>query len=282
MSACRALLAGLVMSICAVGAAADTGGAPIAPVLRSDAVRLAAEARMEQLSQIRPETRPLHMVRVPPQVIAGPPPIPVPTRQIYIPDTQWDHIGGADSWTTAALSAIRRHGGGLEEIVPADIETWCPAYATNPPAMRRAFWVGMMSALAYHESRYRPGAVGGGGQWYGLLQVYPPTARQYRCDARTGEELMDPHLNLSCSIRIMARQIPARGTVSQGMLDWGPFHSSSKRDQMAAWTREQDYCRPQLAVMASLRPQARPEPTSVAEALAPAQPRLSTMGRPGG
>lgn len=278
MSACRAILAGLVMCVFAVGAAADAGGAPIEPVLRSDALRLVAAARQARLSEFRPVARPVHMVRLPPRVIAGPPPIPVPTRQIYIPDTQWDHIGGSESWTRAALSAIRRHGGGLEDIVPADIETWCPAYAGNPPAMRRAFWVGMMSALAYHESRYRPQAVGGGGQWYGLLQVYPPTARHYRCDARTGEELMDPHLNLSCSVRIMARQIPARGTVSRGMLDWGPFHSASKRAQMAAWTREQDYCRQQLAVMASLRPQARPDAALVAEALAPVRAQLSTMG----
>lgn len=266
------------MSILAVGAAADTDGAPIAPVLRSDALRLAAEAREARLADLRPVARPVHMVRVPPRVIPGPPPIAVPTRQIYIPDTRWDHVRGSDSWTMAALAAIRRHGGGLDDIVPADIDTWCPAYESNPPAMRRAFWVGMMSALAYHESRYRPRAVGGGGQWYGLLQVYPPTARHYSCDARTGEELKDPHLNLSCSVRIMARQIPARGTVSHGMLDWGPFHSPDKRAQMAAWTREQAYCRPQLAVMASPRPQARPEPTAVAEAMAPARARLSTMG----
>lgn len=278
MSACRAILAGLVMSVFAVGAAAETRGAPIEPVLRSDALRLAAEARRARLSELRPVARPVHMVRVPARVIAGAPPVAVPTRQIYIPETQWDHIGGSDSWTMAALSAIRRHGGGLEDLVPSDIETWCPAYATNPPAMRRAFWVGMMSALAYHESRYRPRAVGGGGQWYGLLQVYPPTARHYRCAARTGEALLDPHLNLSCSVRIMARQIPARGTVSRGMRDWGPFHSASKRAQMAAWTRQQDYCRPQLAVMASLRPHARPVSSAVAAVSAPASARLSTMG----
>ena len=239
---------------------------------------------MEQLSQIRPETRPLHMVRVPPAGDRGGRrrSRSLPGRSTF-PDTQWDHIGGADSWTTAALSAIRRHGGGLEEIVPADIETWCPAYATNPPAMRRAFWVGMMSALAYHESRYRPGAVGGGGQWYGLLQVLSahgaavPLRRAHRrgADGPASEPLvLDPDHGAAD---------PGAGHGEPGHAGLGavPFVLEARPDGgldpgagllPPAASRDGEACGPRR----------RPEPTSVAEALAPAQPRLSTMGRPGG
>ncbi|WP_223877787.1 transglycosylase SLT domain-containing protein [Histidinibacterium aquaticum] len=244
------------------------------PLLRSDAARLAEEAMRAELRDVSPMTRPVWMVRYPPRVIEGAPPVRPPKRDYYFPETRWDHRSGGAEWTHATLAAIRAHGRGLEDRIPADIDSWCPAYRDNPPSMRRAFWVGMMSALAYHESRWRPTAVGGGGQWYGLLQVYPPTARHYGCAARTGDALKDPAANLSCSIRIMARQVPRYGTVSRGMRDWGPFHSASKRAQMAAWTREQEYCRPQLAVMASLRPQARP-----ADPRPELSETLSTMGR---
>ena len=70
--------------------------------------------------------------------------------------------------------------------------------------MRRAFWVGMMSALSKHESTYNTRAVGGGDLWYGLLQIYPDTARRYGCRARKGEALNNPVENLSCAARIMA------------------------------------------------------------------------------
>lgn len=281
MPSCRTLFLGVVLLWAAVGAAAQTQAPPVEPVLRSDAARSVAEARIQRLREMGPPARPVHMVRHAPRVIEGPPPIRPPSRQIYIPETQWDHIPDSDDWVHGSLRALRAHGGPLDDLVPADIDRWCPAYRQNPPPLRRAFWIGLMSALSYHESRYQPRAVGGGGRWFGLLQVWPPTARHFGCDAQSGAALKDPVSNLSCSVRIMAVQVPRYGTVSRGMRDWGPFHSADMRAQMAAWTREQDYCRPQLAVMASLRPRARPEAaTEVASAPSQdsAEGRLSTMG----
>ena len=88
-----------------------------------------------------------------------------------------------------------------------------------------------MSALAKHESTYRPWAVGGGGRWYGLLQILPATARGYKCNARTGQSLKDGAANLSCAVRIMAHTVPRdgvihgyRGRKGQGVTaDWGPM-----------------------------------------------------------
>jgi hypothetical protein len=92
-------------------------------------------------------------------------------RTAIIPDARWDHRAGSQSWTVAAMSALRTHGTRLENTVPRDISTWCPAYESNPPELRRAFWVGLMSALAKHESTYRPRAVGGGNRWFGVMQI---------------------------------------------------------------------------------------------------------------
>lgn len=129
--------------------------------------------------------------------------------------------------------------------VPEDIDYYCPAYATAPTEDREAFWVGLFSALAFHESTWNPKAVGGGGLWYGLVQIDPRSADWFGCDATSGNALKDGAANLSCGIRIAARQVPKRGTVSRGMRDWGPFHYSDKRAEMASFTREQSYCTPQ-------------------------------------
>jgi hypothetical protein len=184
---------------------------------------------------------------------------PVARTEIALPKARWDHRGEAASWSSAALRALSSHASVLPQKVPRDIAEWCPAYPTADTAQRKHFWVGLLSALAKHESTYRPGAVGGGGKWYGLLQILPATARGYNCKARTGTALKDGTANLSCALRIMSVTVPRDGVISHGMrgvaADWGPFHSRRKREDMKAWTRGQAYC---TAIGKSLRPVARP------------------------
>lgn len=163
-----------------------------------------------------------------------------------LPDLRWDHRPEADDWTRATLSALSTHGMVLPMTVPADIDTYCAAYPRASLAERQAFWAGLLSALAKHESTWNPRAVGGGGKWFGLVQIAPATARGYGCAARSGEALKDGEANLSCAVRILAHTVPRDGVVSHGMrgvaADWGPFHSSRKRTDMQAWMREQPYC----------------------------------------
>ena len=187
-------------------------------------------------------------------------------RQDYIPAAVWDSRHDGDDWTRAVLTALSTDAAALQDVIPRDISTWCPTYASNPPERRRAFWVGMMSALARQESTLNPYAMGGGGQWVGLLQIYPPTARQYGCEARTAEALRNPEANLACAARIMAVTVVRDDAVAihdsrwRGVAaDWGPMTSRSKRDVMSAWTRDQDYCRPVTAITLALRPVARPQ-----------------------
>ncbi len=162
------------------------------------------------------------------------------------PPMRWDHHPEAGAWTETAFAALETHGAALSAITPGDIEAWCPAYPEATPEERKAFWAGLVSALAKHESTWNPRAVGGGGRWFGLVQIAPATARGYGCEARSGEALKDGTKNLSCAIRIMARTVPRDGVVSAGMrgvaADWGPFHSSRKREDMRAWVRAQPYC----------------------------------------
>jgi hypothetical protein len=163
------------------------------------------------------------------------------------PPMRWDHKPQAESWTETTFAALETHGAPLPTVTPGDIEAWCPAYPEASQTQRRAFWAGLISTLAKHESTWNPRAVGGGGLWFGLVQIAPATARGYGCEARSGEALKDGTKNLSCAIRIMARTVPRDGVVSAGMrgvaADWGPFHSARKREDMRSWVREQPYCR---------------------------------------
>lgn len=161
---------------------------------------------------------------------------------------RWDHRTEADRWTEATHEALITHGAPLLSVVPGDIDTWCPGYLDHGVEGRIAFWSAMFSALAKHESTWNPNAVGGGGRWFGLVQIAPATARGYGCEARSGAALQDGELNLSCAVRIAAVTVPRDGVVSAGMrglaADWGPFHSSSKRADMIEWVRSQPYCAP--------------------------------------
>jgi hypothetical protein len=258
MKYAKTILGGILAICVGAAAVADTG---VRPVSRNDVVTSKAEAATVLLAGFRVRGRPDYMIRYPAIVSNVAPSVRPLARSAYLPNTRWDHKDGSDLWTRAAMTAIAGHGDGLESLVPRDVDQWCPAYTENGPEKRRAFWVGMMSALAKHESTYNPGAVGGGDLWFGLLQIYPDTARRYGCFARTGEALKDPEDNLSCAARIMnvtvARDnaIAVRDSRWRGIAaDWGPMSNQGKRAEMVAWTNRQSYCQPQT----NKRPEARP------------------------
>jgi len=189
-----------------------------------------------------------------------------PARDGNVPQSRWTHQPGHMVWNRAAVSALKTHGAALVELVPADIADWCPHYPQASDSERRAFWVGFLSALAKHESTYRPDAVGGGGKWYGLLQILPATARGYKCNVGTGEALKNGAANLSCAIRIMAVTVPRDGVIygrgGRGVAaDWGPMRSSAKRADMAGWLRARPYCKTLDATRPASRPAPRPVPT---------------------
>ncbi len=163
-----------------------------------------------------------------------------------MPRLRWSHRAEGTQWTQATMDALATHGAALPATVPGDIAQWCPGYVGASEFERRAFWAGLISSLAWHESTHRPEAVGGGGRWYGLTQILPSTARGYGCSVGTGSALKDGAANLSCAVRIMAQTVRRDGVIARGMrgvaADWGPFHSTKKREDMRAWVAAQPYC----------------------------------------
>ncbi|HIC67271.1 MAG: lytic transglycosylase domain-containing protein [Paracoccus sp. (in: a-proteobacteria)] len=163
------------------------------------------------------------------------------------PPMRWGQRSGADAWTRATLTALDREGVKVLSRVPSDIDAFCPNYAQLGAPGRKAFWAGLLSAVAKHESTYNPKASGGGGKWIGLMQIAPATWRNYNCDGniRNGAD------NMSCAVRIMSRQVARDNAVAndgsgwRGVArDWAPMRNPEKRADIAAWTSSQSYCTP--------------------------------------
>lgn len=251
----RAAALSLVTALsCAAPALADTR-----PVPRGEALTTTGSSMT-----LRPSAATLNSTLAAPSLLApassSRPSLRTRTIVEEMPDLRWDHIQGSSRWTRAAMRALDSHGQRLLDTVPRDIEQWCPAYADGGEWERKAFWAGLLSTLSKHESTYRPTAVGGGGLWYGLVQILPATARGYGCQARTGEALKDGALNMSCAVRILNVTVPRDNVVSRGYrgvaADWGPFHSSRKREDMRRWLVRQPFCN---GLHASMRPVVRPD-----------------------
>ena len=176
-------------------------------------------------------------------------PIEAKAKKVTLPAMRWDAAPGASDWTQNALLQVAEHDAELTHTVPADIDAYCPGYASASKDERRAFWVGIMSATAKYESGFNQAAIGGKGRYVGLMQISVPTAQHYGCDANSTAELKDGAANLSCAVDIIAPHVAADGMVAgkgnRGIArDWGPWSSAKNRAAMAAWTRSQSYCQP--------------------------------------
>ncbi|MDP3197095.1 transglycosylase SLT domain-containing protein [Tabrizicola sp.] len=172
---------------------------------------------------------------------------PEESLSFVAPPMQWDHHPEAEEWTESTLVALSTKDQLLSERVPADIETWCPGYRTASVEERRAFWAGLLSAVAKYESTWNERASGGGGRWIGLMQIDLRSAANYGCEATSVGALKDGEANLECAVEIMSTQVAKDGLVAGGGnrgigRDWAPLRSSEKRSAMAAWTSQQPYC----------------------------------------
>lgn len=163
------------------------------------------------------------------------------------PPMRWGERSGSDDWTRATLAALDREGVAILSKVPGDIENYCPNYPELGQTGRKAFWAGLLSALAKHESTYNPQASGGGGRWLGLMQIAPATWNNYGCDGT----ITNGADNMACAVRIMSRQVARDNAVARDgsggwrgvARDWAPMRSAAKRADIAAWTSSQNYCR---------------------------------------
>jgi hypothetical protein len=101
------------------------------------------------------------------------------------PRLRWDGHPQDMDWTLATMAALRGPGAALVRTVPRDIADWCPGYEAAGPGQRRAFWAGLVSALAWHESTHRGGR---GGRWRALVRAGADLAGDGALSGLPGDE----------------------------------------------------------------------------------------------
>lgn len=198
---------------------------------------------------------------------AAPSPAPVssvptndPSALTALPVAQWDSRPAGRDWTRFALGGVDSLAQALLATVPSDVGAYCPRYAQANPADRRAFWVGLMSALARFESDFDPSVEftepnifdvqGNRVVSRGLLQISRESANGYGCGITNELQLHDPATNLTCAVRIMNRLVARDGVIAstaspwRGMAAyWRPFRGPDRRAAIQQWTSAQTYCR---------------------------------------
>ena len=142
-----------------------------------------------------------------------------------VPDyAAWKTVNKDGSWTAAAENAVQATT--LTNLVPKDIQTFCPAYEGLDAVKRTRFWAGLLSAMAKPESGFKPETkyvepdiVDANKEKVvsrGLLQISIESANQraYACAIKNADDLHKVEVNLNCAARIMRHWVAKDGLVA--------------------------------------------------------------------
>jgi hypothetical protein len=175
----------------------------------------------------------------------------------------WSEKNRDGSWTRITEQAVAQSP--LVKLVPADVQNFCPLYASLAQQQRSKFWVALFSAMAKPESNFKPQSFyqekfkDGKGRPVisrGLLQISHESANQprYACDIKQPHQLHDPKVNLSCGVKIMSKWVQTDGVISQshwskdpkgGARYWSTLRPQrGKVQQIANFTRQLPFCDP--------------------------------------
>lgn len=169
----------------------------------------------------------------------------------FWPNKEWDKI---------AIDAIKKSNG-FTNILPKDMDLYCPNYKNLKKDDQISFYVALMSALAYYESSYNPkesytedfpDANGRPVVSMGLLQLSKESgnSRKYNCGIKDANELYDVTVNINCAVKILSYWIVAdqyigkNGSSNTGFARyWGPFRKPKRFEAMQEKTRGLSICK---------------------------------------
>ncbi len=165
----------------------------------------------------------------------------------------------AAAWTRFTRESVASVGEGLLGESPSDVTSFCPRYEGLDDAGKTSFWVGLVAALARHESNYKPATAfresfsdssGRRVVSRGLLQLSDESARGYACEHDRAEDLHDARVNLDCGVRILTRWVVRDGRIAGqssgwrgGARYWSVLRKASTLGQIRATTRALAVCR---------------------------------------
>lgn len=175
----------------------------------------------------------------------------------------WSGKNPDGSWTRLTEQAVAQSP--LVSLVPADVQQFCPRYASLPAQQRGKFWVALFSAMAKPESNFKPQSFyqekfkDGKGRRVvsrGLLQISHESANQprYACAIKQPQSLHDPKVNLNCGVKIMSKWVKTDGVISQphwkkqpqgGARYWSTLRAQRGHlAEISKFTRGLPFCQP--------------------------------------
>jgi hypothetical protein len=129
----------------------------------------------------------------------------------------WDSTSGSAAWSVEVLTELSLHRAKFEQA--RDVEDFCPAYSSATDYQKDTCWLRVISAMAYFESTFRPGATyleSSGRTSVGLLMM----AADQCPNANSVEKLKDPIANLQCALprleNLVARDSALSGAGNKG------------------------------------------------------------------
>jgi hypothetical protein len=205
--------------------------------------------------------------------IQQPSPTPVPKNKFvteFAPLWEKARLADGEDWTVDAFSLVNTYGDALLKGT-ADTAIYCPNYFSMTHNQKLNFWVYLVSAMTKYESNFKPtcrfkeGPLGKdsvtGLPVYseGLLQLSYQDVKSYSfCDQfdwgkdklltvdDARKTIFDPHLNLTCGIRILNAQIKRKGLIAVrgywSVLFPTGSHSNSKVKEIRALTLQMPFC----------------------------------------
>jgi hypothetical protein len=171
----------------------------------------------------------------------------------------WDVRVEGRQWTAVTQAAIDRLAPQILDILPADIDAFCPGYRTAGPAGRRLFYTALLSELARYESNFEPSTrmqesfSDSRGQRVisrGLLQLSQESANGYGCAITVPDQLYDPTTNIECAVRILGRWVErdqliagfSGGAWRGASRYWSPLRDRNKLVDLQAALIAKPYC----------------------------------------
>lgn len=181
-----------------------------------------------------------------------------PLEWIFGRKIHWDWRKENPTFYFIADDLMSIHGQELLEIVPRDIDNYCPAYRNLNAEGRQLFWVMLLSAIARHESSHNPACFyqeqiknkyGEKVISRGLLQISYLSSKRYLPTISSDDDLHVAHTNLLCGIEILKTWVLTDKVISSRVNRkwygaaryWSVLRANAKHQEIQGWLQSLEY-----------------------------------------
>jgi hypothetical protein len=169
-----------------------------------------------------------------------------------LPHLTWDNNPQRLPWSGALLQFVGLRKAQLDQ---ADVESFCPGYASAPASQQEHFWAELVIAMAWYESSWRVDAVfheppALSVDSIGLLQLSYEDEPLYHLrhldPAIAAQSLKNPIVNLECGLAILSHWVAKDGVIAHsegrrhtgGARYWSVLRRRRKFKEIRRWARK--------------------------------------------